>query len=54
MKWFSNFEKFFLISLNTNFSGDSDGKASAYNARVPGSILGSGRSPGEEIGRAHV
>ena len=50
MKWFSNFEKFFLISLNTNFSGDSDGKASAYNAGDPGSIPGSGRSPGEEDG----
>ena len=35
------------------FPGGSDGKASAYNAyRVgdPGSILGSGRSPGEGNG----
>ena len=29
---------------------DSDGKASAYNAGVPGSIPGSGRSPGEDNG----
>ena len=29
------------------FPGDSDGKASACNAGDPGSIPGSGRSPGE-------
>ena len=29
-----------------NFPGGSDGKASAYNVRDPGSIPGSGRSPG--------
>ena len=29
------------------FPGGSDGKASAYNERDPGSISGSGRSPGE-------
>ena len=29
------------------FPGSSDGKASAYNAGDPGSIPGSGRSPGE-------
>ena len=33
-----------------NFPGDSDGKASAYNAGDPGSIPGSGRSPGEGNG----
>ena len=33
-----------------NFPGGSDGKASAYNAGDPGSIPGSGRSPGEENG----
>ena len=32
------------------FPGSSDGKASAYNARDPGSIPGSGRSPGEGNG----
>ena len=32
------------------FPGGSDGKASAYNARDLGSILGSGRSPGEGNG----
>ena len=31
-------------------SGGSDGKASAYNAGDPGSIPGSGRSPGEGNG----
>ena len=30
--------------------GGSDGKASACNARYPGSIPGSGRSPGEGNG----
>ena len=29
------------------FPGGSDGKVSAYNAGDPGSIPGSGRSPGE-------
>ena len=33
-----------------DFPGDSDGKASAYSAGDPGSILGSGRSPGEGNG----
>ena len=32
-----------------DFSGGSDGKASAYNAGDSGSIPGSGRSPGKEI-----
>ena len=30
-----------------DFPGGSDGKTSAYNAGDPGSIPGSGRSPGE-------
>ena len=30
-----------------DFPGGSDGKASAYNVGGPGSIPGSGRSPGE-------
>ena len=33
-----------------NFPGGSDGKASACNAGDPGSIPGSGRSPGEGNG----
>ena len=33
-----------------NFSGGSDNKASVYNAGDPGSIPGSGRSPGEGNG----
>ena len=32
------------------FPGGSDSKASAYNAGDPGSIPGSGRSPGEGHG----
>ena len=34
----------------SDFPGGSDGKASAYNAGDPGSIPGSGRSPGEGNG----
>ena len=37
------------LPLN-NFPGDSDGKASAYNAGDLGLIPGSGRSPGEGNG----
>ena len=33
-----------------DFPGGSDGKVSAYNAEDPGSIPGSGRSPGEGSG----
>ena len=33
-----------------DFPGGSDSKASAYNAGDPGSIPGSGRSPGERNG----
>ena len=33
-----------------DFPGGLDGKASAYNAGVPGSIPESGRSPGEGNG----
>ena len=32
------------------FPGSSDGKASTYNTGDPGSIPGSGRSPGEGNG----
>ena len=42
-----------IIYLGINLpkeTGGTDGKASAYNARDPGSILGSGRSPGEGNG----
>ena len=39
-----------LIYCFLDFPGGSDGKASAYNAGDPGSIPGSGRSPGEENG----
>ena len=38
---------FFGIVSVLVFTGGSDGKASAYNAGHPGSIPGSGRSPGE-------
>ena len=36
--------------MGLGFPSSSDRKASAYNARDPGSIPGSGRSPGEENG----
>ena len=39
-----------LNNLLACHSGDLDGKASAYNAGDPGSIPGSGRSPGEGNG----
>ena len=35
---------------NFDFPGGSDSKVSAYNAGDPGSIPGSGRSPGEGNG----
>ena len=41
-----------LISFNNDFSGGSDGKASAYNAGDPGSTPGLGRSPGEGNGNS--
>jgi len=36
--------------IHWGFPGGSDGKASACNAGDPGSISGSGRSPGEGNG----
>ena len=39
-----------IFSLWGRIGGGSDGKVSAYNAGDPGSILGSGRSPGEGNG----
>ena len=39
------------IILYWGFPGDSDGKASPCNAGDPGSIPGSGRSPGEGNGK---
>ena len=41
---------FYLAGLYLLFPGGSDGKVSAYNAGDPGSIPGSGRSPGEGNG----
>ena len=41
---------FFFSSLSGLFPGGSEGKASACNAGDPGSIPGSGRSPGEGNG----
>ena len=46
---FSSPFHFFLLRCS-GFPGGSDGKASAYNARDPGSIPGSGRSSGEGNG----
>ena len=36
--------------MDSGFPGGSDGKASAYNERDPGSIPGLGRSSGEGNG----
>ena len=38
------------LGLSKSFPGGSDGKAFVYNAGDPGSIPGSGRSPGEGNG----
>ena len=38
------------FSSTNDFPGGSDGKTSAHNAGDPGSIPGSGRSPGEGNG----
>ena len=38
------------LSSFTDFPGGSDSRASAYNAGDPGSVLGTGRSPGEGNG----
>ena len=44
-------ENFYLkVPEDLGFPGSSDGKESACNAGDPGSILGVGRSPGEENG----
>ena len=40
----------FLFITEESFPGGSDGKASVCNAGDPGSIPGSGRSPGEGNG----
>ena len=44
--------EFLVVSMlqKKDFPGSSDGKASAYNEGDPGSIPGSGRSPGEGNG----
>ena len=39
-----------MRGITTGFPGGSDGKESVRNAGDPGSIPGSGRSPGGEIG----
>ena len=38
------------VYINPGFSGSSAGKESACNAQDPGSIPGSGSSPGDRIG----
>ena len=39
-----------MLLYSYDFPGGSDGKVSVYNAGDPGSIPGSGRSPGEGNG----
>ena len=41
-----------MFCEHMDFPGGSDGKASAYNVGDPGSIPGSGRSPGEGNGNS--
>ena len=49
--WNIGFQSWYLLSTTTvGFPGGSDGKDSDCNAGDLGSILGSGRSPGEEHG----
>ena len=45
-----NFLLFWVMVWRWDFSGGSDGKASAYNVGDPSSIPGSGTSPGEGNG----
>ena len=40
----------YIVSTTMFFPGSSHGKVSACNAEYPGSIPGSGRSPGEGNG----
>ena len=47
---FSHSEGCLYTLLIVSFPGDSDGKASAYNAGDPASVPGMGRSPGEGNG----
>ena len=42
--------RFSLEKKKSNLYGDLEGKVSAYNVGDPGSIPGSGRSPGEGNG----
>ena len=44
----------FKLLFHDGFPGGSDGKASAYNAGDPGSIPGSGRSPGGGNGNEEI
>ena len=46
----SVFANMIVLFLLMGFPGGSDGKASAYSVGDPGSIPGSGRSPGEGNG----
>ena len=52
--WFAiivfHYENCLFTLFIVSFPGDSDGKASAYNAGDPGSSPGLGRSPGEGNG----
>ena len=45
-----NFQLCSCLDCSKELPGGSDGKASAYNVGDPGSIPGSGRSPGEGNG----
>ena len=49
--WMNIPQNLYIIeATNSDFPGGSESKAPAYNAGDPGSIPGSGRSPGEGNG----
>ena len=49
-KVYYSVDELHYLFVSCDFPGGSDGKASAYNVGDPGSIPGSGRSPGEGKG----
>ena len=48
--FYQNSKKYYILHLDQDLPGNSAGKKSVCSAGDPGSILGSGRSPGEGVG----
>ena len=48
--WYKIYFSIITFSTDSSFSGGLDSKESACNTGDPGSVPGSGRSPGEEHG----